>query len=423
MSDILEAERGIIGILLTDNAAIVEVDVSHTEFENRQCARIYHTIRTMMSRCEVVDVITLSDELARISDQDWLPLLAGMAAEVVTTKHARGYSDAIRRKFRERSAIEIATNLAEEVKTQGLAAVDRALTGLMGLSTEQRQTVTTLKEALKGAIGVIEATLARGGIPGLSTGYTDLDKILGGYHKTDLIVVGARPAMGKTAWMMNQILRHDVPVGVFSTEQAAVQLALRAISIEGRVDSTSIRTAELDDQQYANMNRAIAELSGKKIVFDERAQPTIADLQRQARRWRHEIGIEAIHLDYIQRIKATDTRAPKHERVEEVVVGLKSLAKELEIPVIALAQVNRQVDTRPDKRPHMGDLSDSSAIEKEADVVYMLYRDDVYNKDSEHPGTAEINIEKNRHGPTGKMVLSFLGNYLRFEQISNFYRD
>jgi replicative DNA helicase len=160
-----------------------------------------------------------------------------------------------------------------------------------------------------------------------------------------------------------------------------------------------------------------------RIYFDEAAQPTISDVQRQARRWRHENKVEVIHVDYIQRIKATDMRAPKHERVEEVVVGLKCLAKELDIPVVALAQVNRSVESRPDKRPNMGDLKDSGSIEQEADVIAMLYRDEVYNPETMDKGIAELNIEKNRHGPTGVVKLGWHGASLKFRDLEWRYDD
>lgn len=416
-----EAEHGLIGCILEDNAVAVDLDIHPAEFLNRQAARIYAAASGMIKRGEVVDVFTLADELKRTSAQDWLPALASMAAGVVYSSHAKDYAKAIRRRFHERKAITIANELIEDIRTNGLQAIDAAIVDLMAMTTAKRDTVKTMREAAREAVALLNEINESGGLVGVTTGFTDLDRMLGGYHKTDLIIVGARPAMGKTAFMLNQVLSHRVPTGVFTTEQPAVQMALRAMSITGSVDSTKLRTANLDDHDYSGISAAAGMLRDAPIYFDEQAQPTIAELQRQARRWRHENGIEVLHVDYVQRIKATDTRAPKHERVEEVVVGLKTLAKELDIPVVALAQVNRSVDTRPDKRPGMADLKDSGAIEQEADVVAMLYRDEVYDENSMDKGVAEVNIEKNRHGPIGTVKLAWSGNFMRFDNLAKMW--
>lgn len=420
-SSVLEAENGLIGCILEDNSVVSEIDLHPSEFLNRQAALIYSAALGMLKRGEVVDVFTLADELGRTSHRDWLPVLAAMVAGVIVARHAKDYAVAIRRKHQERSAIEVANRLVEDIQMHGLQAIDAAVVDLMSMTIAKRSTVYSIKEASRQAVALLDQINENSGLVGVQTGYVDLDKMLGGYHKTDLIITGARPAMGKTAYMINQVLRHGVPVGVFSTEQPAVQLALRSISIEGQVDSTKLRTADMDEGDYAKMTVALGRMKDMPIYFDEQAQPSIADVQRQARRWRHENGIEVLHVDYVQRIKATDTRAPKHERVEEVVVGLKTLAKELDIPVVALAQVNRSVDTRPDKRPGMADLKDSGAIEQEADVVAMLYRDEVYDENSMDKGVAEVNIEKNRHGPIGTVKLAWSGNFMRFDNLAKIW--
>jgi replicative DNA helicase len=417
-NDIIEAEHGLIGCILEDNSVIADVDVHPTEFLNRQAARIFAAAVDMIKRGEVVDIFTLADEMGRTSKQDWLPMLAGLVAGVVTTAHAAGYAEAIRRKHRERKAVAVANDLVERIQMYGLQAIDSAIVELMAMTTVKRQTIYTMREAAKQAIQLLDTINESGGLVGVTTGFADLDKMLGGYHKTDLIITGARPAMGKTAYLINQALSHGKPTGVITTEQPAVQIAMRALSIVGKIDSTKLRSADLDDHDYSSITAASVRLRDMQIFFDEQAQPSITDIQRQARRWRHEAGIEVLHVDYVQRIKATDMRAPKHERVEEVVVGLKCLAKELEIPVHALAQVNRSVESRPEKRPNMGDLKDSGAIEQEADVIAMLYRDEVYNPETMAKGVAEINIEKNRHGPIGLVKLAWDGSFMRFRDIS-----
>jgi replicative DNA helicase len=424
MSDnIIDIENALIGCILTDNAVIAEIDVDQSEFLSRHTARVYGTIRTMLANGQPADVITVADEMQRVSDQDWLPVLASYMMHIVSADMAVKYAEAIRRKNRERQAIAVANDLIQDINQRGLQAIDHAVVRLMGMSVSKRSTVYDIREASRQAIELINITNECGGILGVTSGFAELDKMLGGYHKTDLIVLGARPAMGKTALLMNQVLSHSVPVGVFTTEQPAVQLALRSFSIDGGIDSAKLRSADLDESDYAKLSACAARLREARIYFDEAAQPTISDVQRQARRWRHENKVEVIHVDYIQRIKATDMRAPKHERVEEVVVGLKCLAKELDIPVVALAQVNRSVESRPDKRPNMGDLKDSGSIEQEADVIAMLYRDEVYNPETMDKGIAELNIEKNRHGPTGVVKLGWHGASLKFRDLEWRYDD
>ena len=243
----------------------------------------------------------------------------------------------------------------------------------------------------------------------------------GGFHDTDLIVVGARPAMGKTALLLNFMLNADVSSGFISTEQSSMQVGLRLMCIQGGVNGSKLRSGNFNENDWSAVNSSMAYLSQKNIFIDEETRPTIAEVSRQARRWKQQYGIKALWVDYIQRIEGTDSRAPKVERVEEVVKGLKSLARELELPVVALSQVNRNVDARTDKRPSMGDLSDSSAIEKEADQVIMLYRDEVYNDKTDSPGVAELIIEKNRHGPTNYIRLGWTGENFRFKEFKRGY--
>jgi replicative DNA helicase len=217
------------------------------------------------------------------------------------------------------------------------------------------------------------------------------------------------------------MLANDLSNGFISAEMSALQGALRMLAMSGRVDASKLRRANLDDHDWAALTAGVNNLNKKKVFIDEQSSPTIGEVQRQARIWKHENDINVLWVDYVQRIRANNSNCPKHERVEEVVMGLKTLAKELNIPVIGLCQVNRDVDKRPNKRPTMGDLSDSSAIEKEADIVAMLYRDEVYNPDTEFPGLAELNIEKNRHGPTGGVKLNWQGKHMIFSDLTNGY--
>jgi replicative DNA helicase len=415
----IEAESSLIGCLLLDSGMICEVDLIPGQFANHQLGRIYGAIRGMSKAGQAVDIITVADELNRAGGQDWVPILAELAASSVRPDNAKAYADVVKVKHRERIAIQTANQLINDIREFGLSAIDEAVVQLTGLATTAESRVYTMRDSLHLALDLVEKiNESGGGIAGIPTGFVDLDAILGGYHDSDLIITGARPAMGKTAFLINQVLNHGVPSGIISTEQPAAQIALRSISIRGSVSSTALRTGNMGAGDYAGMNAAVGILRDAPIYIDETAQPSIADIQRRARRWRHEYGIRVLHVDYVQRIKATDLRAPKHERVEEVVVGLKCLAKELGIPVHALAQVSRGVDSRPDKRPTMSDLKDSGSIEQEADVIGMLYREEVYQPDTMRKGIADYSIEKNRHGPTGTVSLAWRGDYMQFKNFS-----
>jgi replicative DNA helicase len=227
--------------------------------------------------------------------------------------------------------------------------------------------------------------------------------------------------MGKTALMLNLILNANVSTGFFSSEMAAMQGAMRMISTVGSVNASKLRNADMGEDEWSGYNAGMSLLHDRPVYIDDQSKPTIDELQRQARIWKQEHDIKCLHVDYIQRIDAMEKRAPKHLQVEEVAQGLKSLAKELRIPIIALAQVNRNVESRSNRRPNMGDLKDSGAIEQEADQIMILYRDEVYDKETNDKGIAELSIEKNRHGQTGGIRLSWEAQYMRFRNLSTGY--
>jgi replicative DNA helicase len=411
----LECENAIIGALLTNSSRITEIDLFAEHFENAQLSAVYGCITGMISRGDLPDLFTVSDELSRSSKYDWLNYLATITKNTMGATNLKAYSDHVKRYSVERNAKVIANDMLMSIESEGMDSVDSAIQKLMGLGRLTKKTAYTLKESLKIAVDYVDTRFNnQGKLSGITTGFDEFDEMTGGFHDTDLIIIGARPAMGKTAILLNMMIANDVANGFVSAEMSVLQGALRMMSIAGKVDSGKLRSGKLDDDDWVNVTTSIALLNEKRIFIDDQSSPTIAEVQRQARIWRHEHGIKALWCDYVQRFRASDNRAPKHERVEEIVMGLKSLAKELDFPVIGLCQVGRKVDDRPNKRPTMSDLSDSSAIEKEADLVAMLYRDEVYNPDSESKGIAELNIEKSRHGPTGGVKLNWKGKHMIF---------
>jgi replicative DNA helicase len=241
--------------------------------------------------------------------------------------------------------------------------------------------------------------------------------VLGGAHDSDLVIVGARPAMGKTALLLNFMLAHSLPCGLISAEQPYDQMGGRVLSIRGRVDAEKMRSGRFDTSDLRKLEGAVGDLVDRTCLIYDRSSPTIADVARMARKWKQQNGIRALYVDYVQRIEhsTTSNKANKTERVGEVVRGLKNLARDLEIPVIALAQVNRQADGR---QPGMGDLADSSEIEKEADQIITLFRPAVHDENAD-PAEAILSVEKNRHGPTGIVKAAWLAQTMRFENYAH----
>jgi replicative DNA helicase len=419
----LECENAVIGSLLADSRKLVDVDLMADHFESVQLGMVYDCIKGMVNRGDVADLFTVADELGKTSDKDWMTYLATIQRNTAGASHLKTYSTHIKRFSVERNAKQIAHDMANAVDSQGMAAVDSAIQKLMALGREANKTAYTLKEGLRQAADYIDERLKSGGaLAGIASGFDDLDSMLGGFHDTDLIVIGARPSMGKTALLLNLMVNGDVPCGFFSAEMPMVQGALRMISMAGGVKSSKIRKGDIGEDEWSGINAGMSVLSQKQIFTDDKSKPTIDQVMRQARLWKQENNIKCLHVDYIQRIDASDRRAPKHLQVEEVAQGLKSIAKELSIPVVALAQVNRAVIARDNKRPNMSDLKDSGSIEQEADQIIMLYRDEVYTKeDCAEPGVAELNIEKNRHGETGSVRLSWDGSLMRFGNLSKRY--
>jgi replicative DNA helicase len=260
---------------------------------------------------------------------------------------------------------------------------------------------------------------------GVSTGFTDLDRMTSGMHPAELIIVAGRPSMGKTSFAMNIVesvaIRARQPVAVFSMEMPAEQLALRMISSLGRVDAHRVRTGQLHDDDWPRVTSAVTLLGEADIFIDDTPSLSPMDLRARARRLKRQHGLGLIVVDYLQLMQVPGAKENRVLEISEISRSLKALAKELSVPVIALSQLNRSLETRPNKRPVMSDLRESGAIEQDADVILFIYRDEVYNEDSADKGKAEIIIAKQRNGPIGHLFLAFLGAYTRFEDLAQDY--
>ena len=418
MDNFLEAEHAVIGGLLLDNSKIADIDLTPFDFCDAGMGQIFAAMRALESKNHPFDVYTVPEELSRATGRDWNVTIATIQRNAVSAVNVHLYAQHVKRFRRNRDARAIAQQLQKDVG-QDDGAIDRAIAELMALDTQSKQTTHSMREVMRQSVDYIDVVHRKGGtITGIQTGLKDLDFQIGGYQDSDLLVLGARPAMGKTGFLLSSALACDVPAAILSAEMSAMQLGLRAISSDGKVDSQLLRTANLDETDWPKINAAVKRLADLPVWVDDRSSPTIAEVQRWARKMKQKHGIKILFVDYLQRLKGNNPRMGRIDQVGEIVLGLKSLAKELNIPVVALAQVNRDVEKRPDKRPQMGDLANSSEIEKEADEIIMLYRDEVYNEDSQDKGIAEFIFEKNRHGPTGTVRAAWIPQYMLFADLA-----
>lgn len=419
----IHAEWSVIGAMLLNPTKIAEIDLRPEELSGHMHKQIYEAILELNRTNGVIDIITVSDYLQKMTGQDWLSSVAEIANKCTGSTNAVAYAESIREDYHKRTVIEIANTLSNDVEKTGKDAIDTAIRELMALNTTKKDHSCTLKQAVLSAVTEIDAVF-NGETKGVKSGLEKLDDNLGGFQKTDLYIIGARPAMGKTALLLNLANSSNAPCGIVSAEQGRTQIGLRMIAINGRVPSQRLRLAKLDDEHWTGITKAVAMMSEQRTFLYDKPAPTITDVIREARKWKFQYGIEVLYVDYIQRIKATNRKVLKHEQVEEVVQGLKELARELEIPIVALAQVKRDVESRPNKRPLMSDMKDSGAIEQEADCIMTLYRDDVYHDDSPDKGIAEIAVMKNRHGPLGMVRVLWDAQHMRFHDMEpQYFRD
>lgn len=413
-----EAEQAVIGGLLIENAKLVEIDLTPSDFCDSGLGEIYRAILALDGENKPFDVFTVSEMLCRTTGKDWTSAVAAIARNTASSRNIVTYAEHVKRYRRNRDARIIASRLIEEI-SRDENAIDSAISELMALGNKKIETMFTMRDAAKQAVDAIhKAHDRKGELTGITTGLKDLDAVMGGYQQQDLIIIGARPAMGKTGFLLSSVLSVGIPALVISCEMSASQLAMRAISNTGKIDSRNVRMANLDECEWDRMHSAIVRLMELPIVIDEASSPTIGEIQRQARKLKHTHGIKILFVDYLQRLRGNNSRDSRIDQVGEIARGLKSIARELDIPVVALSQVNRAVESRTNKRPMMGDLANSSEIEKEADEVIMLYRDEVYNEDSEDKGIAEFAFEKNRHGPTGTVRAAWIAPYMQFADLS-----
>ncbi|WP_313160544.1 DnaB-like helicase C-terminal domain-containing protein [Stenotrophomonas sp.] len=408
------AEEAVIGGLLLDNMRFHDVAplVSADHFTSPQRARVFGLIRDRVLAGEPADSVTIGE-----ASPDDFNFAVNLASNVPGSSAVVAYAELVRENWRRREAVQVGLELVSAARAGEADAVDVAAGRLLALNATVSACEYTGKQALQQAWREVERSHANGGkLPGIPTGLQALDEILGGWHDSDLTIIGGRPAMGKTAFLGGLIeaaANAGKRPGVISAEQPAVQLALRRLSLVSSVAASKLRSGQFEDDDWTRLQAGMADAIGRDMWIYDRSAVTLDELVGIARKWKHTHGIGCLFIDYAQRISVP--RADRVTEVSQVARGMKNLARDLQIPVIALAQVVKTVDQRQgDKRPNAGDLANSDELTREADQILMLYRDEVYNRDSPDKGMAEVLIEKNRHGPTGFKKVRFLDQTMRF---------
>jgi replicative DNA helicase len=437
----VEAEQSVLGGLLLENEALDRIAdiLNQADFYRHDHRLIYVHIAKLIEQNRPADIVTVAESLensAELSSVGGIAYLGALAQNTPTAANIRRYAEIVRERSIMRKLVEVGSGIAESAyNPQGRDAqqlLDEAEAKIFQIAESGNRgsqgfvNIQTLLPQVADRIDYLYQRENQGSVTGIPTGFDDLDERTSGFQPGDLIIVAGRPSMGKTAFSLNiaenVALDSKKAVAVFSMEMGATQLATRMIGSVGRLDQHRMRNGNLEDEDWARLTTALGKLNDAPIFIDEGAGLSSFDVRARARRLHRQTGgLGLIVVDYLQLMAGNSGRASENRATEisEISRSLKSLAKELDVPVVALSQLNRSVEQRPDKRPVMSDLRESGAIEQDADLILFIYRDEVYNPDSEDKGTAEIIIAKQRNGPIGRVRLTFLGQHTRFENFSS----
>lgn len=404
-------ERNIIGLVLTGQLDPSTTGLEEKHFPNFDDKKIWNAITGIVAKKLTPDVITTASELP--NDYNWFNVLAVIAKDNIGSFSSSGHIKQIKENWRVKAVKDIGLEMQNSNETD----VNHYIKLLMSLDSVEKKYLYSFEEAAKEAVDEIDRVM-QGETLTVPTGLSDVDKVTGGLHNSDLIIIAARPAMGKTAFMLNMAEANKSKPLIFSTEMSKVQAAQRMFSIVGNVANHKIRTGDIGDEEFARISGAIISINKNGGYIYDKSGPFMSEIESVARQVKHDHGCSAIYLDYLQRIKHENPKLPNHEKVGDIAMRLKELARELDIPVVALAQVSRKVEERADKRPEMGDIKDSGTIEQEADIIMTLYRDEVYNQETNDTGTCEVNFKKNRHGGTGMVRVQWTAPTMVFNDLT-----
>jgi len=429
----IEAEQSLLGGIMVDSSGLpsaLEI-LKGDEFYKVAHQTIFKAIQDLFDRNEPIDILTVTnllDERKQLEAVGGASYIAALTDAMPTAANVAAYAKIVGEKAIMRRLIQSADEILSFAYGGGKSTedvLDSAETAIFRIAERRiRNPYFPLKEVIKKNIETIERFQEyRESVTGVPSGYRELDKLTAGFQKSDLIIIAARPSMGKTALGLciarNAAMENGVPVGFFSLEMSKEQLAMRLLCAEARVDSHKIRSGFLSRQECGKLLQAAGLFMDVPVYIDDTPGISPIELKAKARRMMHDQGLGLVVVDYLQLMRGRETTERREQEISEISRSLKGLAKELDIPVIALAQLNRKVEERTDKRPLLSDLRESGAIEQDADVIAFIYRDEVYTKDAcKEPGVAEIIIGKQRNGPTGEVKLAYINTYTRFENLA-----
>ncbi|ACV65012.1 replicative DNA helicase [Desulfofarcimen acetoxidans DSM 771] len=428
----MEAEQSVIGSVFLDKEAIYKVMriISPDDFYSESHKLIYEVILDLNDNSAAIDLLTVTESLRQRGHLDKIggvTYIASLPGMVPTSANVEYYAKIVEEKSLLRTLISLASriaNMSYEGSENAQRLMDEAERMILELSSRRSASAfTPIKEILLKILEYIDyLSENKGAVTGVSTGFVDLDSICSGFQKGDLMILAARPSMGKTSLGLNvaqhAALHRKIPVAFFSLEMSKEQLVQRMLCAEAMVDQHKLRIGNLKEEDWEKINNTAAKLSGIPVFIDDTPAISIRELRAKARRLQAEHGLGLVVIDYLQLMQAGKKTDNRQQEIAEISRSLKSLAKEMKVPVLALAQLSRSVEQRQDKKPLLSDLRESGSLEQDADMVMFIYRDEYYNAESEKKGIAEIIVAKQRNGPTGIVELGFLKEYTRFVNLA-----
>lgn len=425
----LEAEQAVLGSMMIDKEAIYAAmeNLVPEDFYKEAHQIIYSTLQMLEAKGEPVDMIVLTEELRRQNNLDrigGIGYIATLANTVPTAANIRHYADIVEEKAILRKLIRFTTQIASrcyEDQEETMELLDNAEKMILEIASNRNfDGLVSIKTVLSNTLEKIEhMSNNRGNITGVPSYFADLDRMTSGWQPSDLIILAARPAMGKTTFGLNiaynAATKGKMPVAVFSLEMSREQLVQRLISAEAMIDQHKLRTGRLQDEEWLRLTKAAQPLSTAQMYIDDTPAISVLELRAKARRLKAEKGLALIVIDYLQLMQVNSRKNEnRQQEISEISRSLKALARELDVPVLALSQLSRAVEQSHEKRPQLSHLRESGALEQDSDLVMFIYREDYYNPESEKPGIAEIILAKHRNGPTGSVELGFIKEFTKF---------
>ncbi len=427
----VDAEKSVIGAILISGDVLIDVvDVVKAEdFYRKDHAAIFEAILDLFNKNLPVDVVTVTERLAEkglLDKVGGVPYVASLADEVPLASNAKQYASIVADKALQRRLIQCAIDISEvayEPEGDVSQMLETAEQTIFRVSQNRSsKAYVPIRDVLTDVYTNLEALSLNQGIPGIPTGFIDLDKKLSGLHNSDLILIAARPGMGKTSIMLNiaqyAAVKKNIPVAVFNLEMSKEQLVTRMLSSESKVESEKLRSGELADSDWTKLAMALGPLSDAPVYLDDSTDVNISSIRAKCRKLKLERGIKLVVIDYLQLMQSGRSDGNRVQEVSEISRGLKLMARELDVPVLVGSQLSRAVEQRADKRPMLSDLRESGAIEQDADIVIFLYRDDYYNENTEFKNVAEVIVAKHRNGSTGTIKMLYDPERISFRNMT-----